>query len=111
MNVRFADKSLRYRVSRSELDALLTGRSLSLEVTLPRSHVFRTSVRPALLGGWQLESDPTGIWLSIPRHDLEALAADLPSKEGITHRFQNANGDLVLSFEVDIKQSRPADAI
>lgn len=24
-------------------------------------------------GGWQLESDPTGIWLTIPRTELEQL--------------------------------------
>ena len=24
-------------------------------------------------GGWQLESDPTGIWLTVPRGELEQL--------------------------------------
>lgn len=90
----------------SELDALLAGRSIGLEVPLPRHHVFRASVRSSLLGGWQLESDPTGMWLSIPRLDLEALAASLPSKQGIEHRFPTAKGsELVAKFEVDTRAS------
>jgi hypothetical protein len=104
MNIRLAHNALRYRVTRSELDGLLAGRSLALEVSLPRNHAFRTSVRPALLGGWQLESDPTGMWLSVPRLDLEALAASLPSKEGIEHRFIDVKGSgLLVTFEVDLK--------
>lgn len=104
MNIRLAANALRFRVTRNELDGLLAGRSLALEVSLPGNHAFRASVRPALLGGWQLESDPTGTWLSIPRLDIEALAASLPSKEGIEHRFTDVKGgELTVSLAVDLK--------
>ena len=62
-------------------------------------------MRPAALETWQLESDPTGIWVSIPRSQLEALAKTLPSKEGIEHAFETAQGSVVVSFEVDLRDS------
>lgn len=103
MKIRFAENALRCRVTRQAFDGLLAGRSTALEVQLPRNHLFRLSIRPVLMGGWQLESDPTGIWLSIPRADLEALAATLPSKAGLKHRFATANGSqLAVAFEVDL---------
>jgi hypothetical protein len=76
-------------------------------------------VRPAapVIGQWQLDSDPTGLWLTIPRDELASLAQSLPSKEGIEHAFDLANGDLangetsgsgriVVSFDVDVKDAR-----
>ena len=107
MNVRFAEQSLRCRVSTAEVQTLLTGRAISLEVVLPQEHVFRLSVRPSALNHWQLASDPTGLWLSIPRAELEALAQTLPSKEGIAHNCETANGKrLEVMFEVDVKKKR-----
>jgi hypothetical protein len=104
MNIRFSEEALRCRVNRDELQRLLAGRSIALQVPLPKNHSFRASVRPALLGGWQLETDPTGVWLSIPRLELEALAESLPNKEGIEQKFPTAKGaQLLVSFEVDVK--------
>ncbi len=105
MKVRFSEQAVRCRVTRMELDRLLSGRSVALIVPLPHNHVFRLSVRPAVVAhGWQLESDPTGLWLTIPRHDLESLAQSLPSKEGLEQCFDvPAGGTLRVSFEVDVK--------
>src|SRR5512138_1588758 len=57
MNVRFSYQSVRCRVKRAELEGLLAGRAISLEVALPRDHVFRVNVRPSPLAEWKLESD------------------------------------------------------
>ena len=38
-------------------------------------------------------------------HALEALAQTLPSKEGIEHGFETAQGGLTVSFEVDLRES------
>jgi hypothetical protein len=105
MNVRFSDRAIRCRATAVELEHLLTGRAIELEICLPRDRRFRVNVRPSVLETWQLESDPTGIWLSIPRSQLEALAKTLPSKEGIEHGFEGAQGEVVASFEVDVKKS------
>lgn len=115
MNIRFSEGSVRCRVTPGELDALLSSRGIELAVALPRNHTLRVNVKPAAIGGWVLDSDPTGLWISIPRSELEALAQTLPSRDGIEHRFELASGGAVtVSFEVDVKkraggaQERPA---
>jgi hypothetical protein len=94
VNVQFSVESLRCRIERTELDRLLSGRAVSLEVPLPRNHVFRVSVRPGAIaadrGGWQLESDPTGIWLTVPRTELEALAQSV--EVGVARDFAAGQG-------------------
>lgn len=104
MNVRFSEQAIRCRATSDELQQLLTGRALTLELSLPRDRKFRVNVRPAALETWQLESDPTGIWIAIPRSQLQALAETVPSKEGIEHGFEAAPGGLTVTFEVDLKK-------
>ena len=103
MNIKFSDGAVRCRVTRVELDRLLTGRAVALEVQLPRNHVFRTNIWPGAMSGWQLESDPTGIWITIPKTELQALAESLPSKEGIEQEFDATDGKVKVSFEVDVR--------
>src|SRR5262245_45954475 len=106
MNVRFSDHAIRCRATAAELQQLQSGRARELEICLPRDRRFLVNVRPSALEKWQLESDPTGIWVSIPRSQLDALAQTLPSKEGIEHGFETAQGIVVVSFEVDLKKSQ-----
>lgn len=77
MDVRFAKQALHCQISREELETLLSGRSVDLIVSLPRHRSFRIGVRASSMGteggGWQLDSDPTGIWLTVPRAELEQL--------------------------------------
>lgn len=102
MNLGFANRAVRCRVTRAELDRLLSGRAVSLEIALPRDHRFRANVRTVALRDWQLDSDPTGLWLAIPRTELESFAQLLPSEQSLQHTFE-ANGDrVVVSFEVDV---------
>ena len=105
MNIKFSADAVRCRVSRVELDRLLAGRAVALEVQLPRGHTFRANVWPGAMSGWQLESDPTGIWITIPKPELQALAESLPSKEGIEQEFDAAEGKVKVSFEVDVRES------
>lgn len=105
MKVRFSDGAIRCRATSTELRQLLTGRAVALELCLPRDRKFRVNVRPAALETWQLDSDPTGIWLTIPRSQLHALAQSLPSKQGIEHGFETAQGSVAVTFEVDLRES------
>lgn len=77
MDVRFSGQSLYCQISRAELATLSSGRSVDLIVSLPKHRTFRVSVRPSAMaadrGGWALDSDPTGLWLTIPRSELEQL--------------------------------------
>ena len=104
MNIRFAPGQVRFRIDRGELGTLLGGRALTMRVDLPGQHVFTASVNPDRLGSWRLDSDPTGMWLAIPRKELAAFEDGVPTAEGLTHRFELANGgELELTFEVDVR--------
>ncbi|MGE0116082.1 MAG: hypothetical protein AB7T07_14520 [Steroidobacteraceae bacterium] len=105
MNLRFATQSIRIRISTEELAQLQAGKSLGLEVSLPRGHSFRAKVNQSN-AEWQFDSDPTGLWFSIPRAELELLAQGAPSKEGMMHVFDTHHGELQISLEVDVKTGR-----
>ncbi len=106
MNLRFAAHSIRIRVSTEEFAQLHAGKSLGLEVSLPRGHAFRVKVNQSNTGDWQFDSDPTGLWLSIPRTELDGLAQGLPSKAGVVRAFGTNHGELQVSLEVDVKTAR-----
>jgi hypothetical protein len=101
MNLRFAPQSIRIRTTVDEFAQLQAGKSLGLEVSLPRGHAFRAKVNQSNSGDWQFDSDPTGLWLSIPRAELDQLALAMPSKEGVVHAFGTNRGELQISLEVD----------
>lgn len=103
MNVRFADQSIRFRVHQEEFERLLAGKAVALEVTVFSSRVFRANISSSMLGPWQLDSDPTGLWLSVPRNELKSLSDNLPSKEGLEHEFKTNHGDLRVALEVDVR--------
>lgn len=97
MDVRFSGQSLFCHISRAELQTLASGRSVDLIVALPRNHAFRVSLRPSIMsgdrGGWQLESDPTGIWLTIPRSELEQLGQTTSFAERLVRDFPLSSAD------------------
>jgi hypothetical protein len=105
MNVRFANQSIRFRVNNDELQRLLAGKAVALEVSLFNSRMFRANISSGVMGPWQLESDPTGLWLSVPREELKTLAATLPNKEGLGHEFKTNQGELRVALEVDLKRA------
>ncbi|HKQ83738.1 MAG TPA: hypothetical protein VJS42_16215 [Steroidobacteraceae bacterium] len=106
MNLRLSEHSLRWRVSRAEVDVLLSGRAVKLLLALPRAHSFQVVVRMSAIQGWQLDSDPTGLWLTVPRAELQALADSLPTKEPIEHVLDIDGRELKLSFEVDVREKK-----
>jgi hypothetical protein len=106
MNLRFDTHSIRIRVSNDEFQRLQAGKSLGLDVSLPHGHAFRAKVNRSNNSDWQFDSDPTGLWLSIPRVELDGLAQALPSKEGVVHAFGTHHGELQITLEVDVKATR-----
>jgi hypothetical protein len=91
VDVRFSGQTLFCQITRSELARLASGRAIDLVVQLPKHHSFRVSVRPSPMsadrGGWQLDSDPTGTWLTIPRAELELLGQTTTFAERLTRDF------------------------
>jgi hypothetical protein len=91
VDVRFTGQAVHCQITRSELAQLASGRAVDLIVLLPRHHNFRLSVRPSPMsadrGGWQLDSDPTGIWLTVPRPELELLGQTTTFAERLMRDF------------------------
>jgi hypothetical protein len=104
MNVRFTPDSIRCRLTSAEFELLKSGRAVDLIVALPRNHSFRINLRPSALNQWQLASDPTGIWITVPAREVNSLAEMLPSKEGIEHSFELDVGSIVVILEVDVRR-------
>ena len=96
MDVRFSGQTLYCQITRSELERLSSGRAIDLVVQLPKHHSFRMSLRPSPMsadrGGWQLDSDPTGTWLTIPRAELELLGQTTTFAERLTREFPVSDG-------------------
>lgn len=108
MNVRFADGSIRFRITSDEFQRLLGGKALTLEVPLGGSRSLRASVSAIRIGAWQLDSDPTGLWLRVPHAELEVLAGHLPSRSGVEHVFHTHGGEVQVAVEVDVKTRNTA---
>jgi hypothetical protein len=99
VDVRFSGQALFCQITRSELQRLSSGRAIDLVVELPKHHSFRMSVRPSPMsadrGGWQLDNDPTGIWLTIPRAELELLGQTTTFAERLIRDFPVSDGQQV----------------
>jgi len=77
--------------------------AITLDVVLPREHRFRMNIRPAALNGWSLDSDPTGLWLSIPRVELESFEKSLDGAGAMERTMETSNGgELQLRLEVQV---------
>jgi len=91
MEARISGQTLLCQISRSELDRMISGRAIDLDLRLPRNHHFRISVRPSPLdaerGGWRLDSDPTGIWLTIPNDQLQLFGQTKTFAERLIREF------------------------
>jgi hypothetical protein len=104
MNVRFAPREIRFRITRDELAQLASGRALSMSVPLPGQRAFNTNIATDRLGRWRLDSDPTGLWLAVPVKELDSFADGVPTTDGLSHAFELADGKtLEVNFEVDVR--------
>jgi hypothetical protein len=113
VDVRFSGQALFCQITRSELERLVSGRAIDLVVQLPKHHSFRMSVRPSPIsadhGGWQLDSDPTGMWLTIPRAELEPLGQTTTLAERLVHEFAVSDTQNVQVFLEALPDQEKAD--
>lgn len=104
MNLRISRNRLRFRITREELRALLQGEKLHL--ALPFAPALRgCRVRAETLGEpLLLRRDGDEITLIAHRDALLALAAQLPSREGIEHMTLLDAAEWSLVLEVDVRR-------
>ena len=85
---------------------LLSSRALTLDVALPRNHASASMSGPQRRRLGARERSHGSVDHDSPRR-LEALSQSLPSRDGLEHSFELANGGSVLvSFEVDVVRGR-----
>jgi hypothetical protein len=113
MDVRFSGQALYCQISRAELETLSSGRSVDLIVSLPKHRSFRVSVRPSAMsadrGGWQLDSDPTGLWLTIPRAELEQLGQTETFAERLMRDFPVSSNQQIQVILEAVPDAQPED--
>ena len=101
MDLRFAAASIGIRINRDELSKLYAGNSIGLSVSMPRSHAFCVKLSQANLSDWQFDSDPTGLWLSVPRAELALLVEKATGQKSIEHQFATQGEMLTIVLQVE----------
>jgi hypothetical protein len=113
MDVRFSGQSLYCQISRAELETLSSGRSVDLIVSLPKHRSFRVGVRPSAMsadrGGWQLDSDPTGLWLTVPRAELEQLGQTKSFAERLMRDFPVSSNQIMKVILEAVPDAQPEE--
>lgn len=110
MKLRMETDTLRFRLSPSELDRLIAGGSLTAATPLPGG-TFQYAVELDDGDDWQLTGHAHLVRLRLPRLDVLAHKAELPSKTGLSRTLSlNAGGTLEVHFEVDAKRPRRLQA-
>lgn len=100
MRVQIEDQRLRWRVSAEECTQLLGGASL-LDHTNIGTRLLQRQLRlqPA---GASLSTQDDCLTLSLPHADVVALAARLPSRDGLHYTV----GAVEIEFDVDVRSAR-----
>jgi hypothetical protein len=104
MRVQQQQQVLRVRIQESELESLLGGELVINQTRWPDGELERQQVVLAGHLAWQRE--PDGWCLKLPATEVKALAARLPSKEGLTWSLAGGDGPaLDIRFDIDVRDS------
>jgi hypothetical protein len=103
MKLHVQQQSLRVRVTEAELQDLLSGRSLRLDVTFGGTTLFGLLV----VGGPETSFEPGSTWrLRLSEPALRVYAESLPRRDALVVELANPGGEpLRLEFEVDVRDS------
>ncbi len=107
MRIQYDVQQLRVRIDEDELAQLLAGTPLQA-TTIASAH-WRITARLHLHDqpAPRLDGDASDWTLHLPAADLRALAARLPSRDGLDYLLPVDNGDpLRLLVDVDVHDSR-----
>ncbi len=61
-------------------------------------------------GGWTLESDPTGIWLTVPRAELEQLGQTEMFAERLMREFPVSSGQQMQVILEAVPDTQPDES-
>ncbi|WP_256646883.1 hypothetical protein [Thermomonas paludicola] len=106
MKVQMQGQRLRLRIDEQELARLQAGEVVENLTVLPGDVAPCLQVRAleALAPSFAVQGQ--GVCFGLPRHLIDEYVARLPCRDGLTLRFSTSGGeDLVLDFEVDVRDS------
>lgn len=105
MKVQFSSDAVRIRLPREAFDALCAGSALRLALPLAGSAGQVVLHRGPAFGAVAAED---GLHVTWPQAGLDALAARLPSREGLEATAQLAGRAVRFTLEVDVRSGRVA---
>ena len=104
MRVQLEGQTLRLRIDEAELAHMLAGGAAENRTCLPDGHHEIQQVRLAGQLGWQRDDHHWRI--ELPDIEVRALAARLPSREGLHFDLPAPDGGtLQILFDVDVRDS------
>lgn len=104
MNIRISSNQIRYRITRSELEQLLTENLLTLAVTIGVAKTVYTLSVNDNTQPLSITVEGNGWELSVNRATLQNFIATLPSREGIEHEYMAGEMPITLVLEVDVRR-------
>lgn len=99
MRVQQQGQALRLRIDEAELARLLAGEAVENITRWPDGRVEAQRVALADAAQWQRADD--GWCVELPQDDVRALAARLPSRDGLAFALDG----LDVTFDVDVRDS------
>jgi hypothetical protein len=99
MRIQLQEQSLRLRVDEDEFKTLLEGHVLDAATHVGRA--FRLAFRLVPGDVAAIEGAADACTITLPRHEIAALAARLPSRDGLSFDIDG----LTVLFDVDVRDS------
>lgn len=104
MKVQQQEQALRLRIDEAELAQLLAGSTVGNRTQWPDGRVEHQRLALAGSHGWRRDDD--GWRMTLADAEVRALAARLPSREGLSLSLPVASGQpLQVVFDVDVRDS------
>lgn len=105
MKVQLQGQALRLRIDERELALLLQGETVVNQTRLDDVHAWSQSLRLEAGDVARLAHGGDGLHLALPRREVEALRARLPSREGLEFLVGQGAWRLEIRFDVDVRDS------
>lgn len=107
MNLQLSkNNSLRFRISKSELELLQSGQKLVEELSLPNGKIG-FSVEVFAQEKISISNRESLVELFVPQKILKFLSDNFPSKSGVEQEIEiSGGGKLLVKLEVDVFQKR-----
>ncbi|RDS80758.1 hypothetical protein DWU98_12420 [Dyella monticola] len=104
MRVQLEGQSLRLRIDEAELESLLAGHPIENRTVWPDGRTEIQQIDLTARIGWLRKGD---VWhVRLPEPEVRALAARLPSREGLQFSLATPDGGtLQVLFDVDVRDS------